>query len=179
MPLPLHNVERFHEPRRDFISLSNLDRTVMSFYLQEYSIANFLTTVDTVCIDITLLSILRFFDPLYYCFHLIFHFWDHFWSHQDPILKSIPTQRHPTWSPVKKLERLHLNGALVTVVICKFHQWQEFFPMHMLVHHVHAQHFFQDLVCSFDSSVSLWVIHSTKVKLGSQGLLETSSKSVS
>jgi hypothetical protein len=129
-----------------------------------------------VRIDITLLSILCLFDPLSYCFHLIFHFLDHFWSHQDPILKMIPTQRHMTWSPIKKLERCRLNRALVTVFICEFYQWQEFFPMLMLVHHIHAQHVFQYLVCSFGLTVCLQVIRNTKVKLSSKGLLETSPK---
>jgi hypothetical protein len=151
----------------------------MQFYLQEDSIANFITTVDTTFIGITLLSILRFFNPLSYCFHLIFHFLDHFWSHQDPILKSIPTQRHLTRSSIKKLERCHLNGALVAIVISKFYQWQELFPTLLLVHHVHVQHAFQDLVCSFGMPVCLRVICSTKVKLGPQGLLETSPKSSS
>jgi hypothetical protein len=151
----------------------------MWFYPQEDSITNFITMVDTVRIDITLLSILCFFDPLSYCFHLIFHFLDRLWSHQDPILKLIPTQRRLTQSPIKKLERRHLNGALVTVVISEFYQWKEFFPTLLLVHHVHAQHVFQCLVCSFGLPISLWVIHSTKVKLGSQGLLETSPKSSS
>jgi hypothetical protein len=149
----------------------------MWFHPQEDSIANFVTMVDTVRIDITLLLILCFFDPLYYCFHVIFHFLDHFWSHQDPILKLIPTQRHLTWSPVKKHEIGHLNGALITVVICKFYQWQEFLPMLLLVHHVHTQHILQDLVCSFGLPVCLWVIRGAKFKLGSQGLLESSSKS--
>jgi hypothetical protein len=148
----------------------------MRFHLQEDSITNFVATVNTVRIGITLLSILRFFDPLSYCFHFIFHFLDRFWSHQDPILKPIPTQRRLTRSPVKKLEKHHLNGALVTFVICEFYQWQEFFPTLMLVHHVHVQHVFQDLVCSFGLLVYLRVICSTKVKLGSQGLLETSPK---
>jgi hypothetical protein len=135
--------------------------------------------VDTVHIDITLLSIMCFFNPLSYCFHFLFHFFDRFSSHQDPILKPIPTQRHQTQSLIKKLKRCHLNGALVAVVISEFHQWQEFFPMIFLVHHVHAQHVLQGLVCSFGLSVSLRVIHSTKVKLGSQGLLETCPKSSS
>jgi hypothetical protein len=59
------------------------------------------------------------------------------------------TQRHLKQSPIKKLERHHLNGALVTIVICEFYQWQELFPMLLLVHHVHVQPVFQDLVCSF------------------------------
>jgi hypothetical protein len=49
--------------------------------------------------------------------------------------------------------------------------------MSLLVHHIHAQHFFQDLVCSFGLPISLRVIRNTKFKLGSQGLLETSPKS--
>ena len=44
--------------------------------------------------------------------------------------------------------------------------------MLLLVHHIHAQHVFQGLVRSFGLPVRLWVIRSTKVKLGSQGLLE-------
>jgi hypothetical protein len=151
----------------------------MRFYPQEDSIANFVTTVNIMRIDITLLSILRFFDPLSYCFHLLFHLLYHFWSHQDPILKPIPNQRRLTRSPIKKLERHHLNGALVIVVICEFYQWKEFFPMLLLFHHVHAQHVFQDLVCSFGLPICIRVICSTKVKLGSQGLLETSPKSSS
>jgi hypothetical protein len=123
------------------------------------------------------MSILRFFDPLYYCLHLIFHLLNRLWSHQHPILNSIPTQGHLTRSPIKELERSHLNGSLVTVVIIEFYQWKEFFPTLLLVHHVHAQHFFQYLVCSFNLPVSLRVIHNTKVKLGSKGLLETSPKS--
>jgi hypothetical protein len=117
--------------------------------------------------------------PFSYCFHFLFHFLDHFLSHQDPILKPISTQRHPTWSPVKKLKRCHLNGSLVTIVISEFYQWKEFFQSLLLVHYVHVQHVLQGLVGSFDLSVSLRVIHSTKVKLGSQGLLETSPKSSS
>jgi hypothetical protein len=178
MPLLLHNVEGSHEPRREFITLSKLDRNIMRFYLQD-SIANFVTMVETVCIDINLLSILCFFDPLSYCLHLIFHFLYFLWSHQDPIVKMIQTQRHPTRSPINKLERHHLNGALVTVVICEFYTWKELFPMLLLVHHVHEKHVFQDLVFSFGLLVCLRVIHSTKVKLGSQGLLETSPKSSS
>ena len=133
--------------------------------------------IDTTCIDITLLSILCFLDPFPYCFHLIFHFLDHLWFHKEPILKPIPTQRRLTWSPVKKLKRRHLNGALITVVICKLCQWKEFFPMLLLVHHVHTQHILQYLVFSFGLPICLRVIHGTKVKLGSQGLLEASPKS--
>jgi hypothetical protein len=151
----------------------------MQFHSQEYSIANIVTMVETMCIGITLLSILRFLDPLFYSFHLIFHFLDHFWSHQDPILKPIPTQRCLTWSPVKKLEWFHLNGALLGVVIRKFYQWKEFFPILLLVHNVHAQHILQGLVCSFNLTVCLRVIRGTKFKLGSQDLLETSPKSSS
>jgi hypothetical protein len=151
----------------------------MRFYLQEDLIANFVTTVDTVRIDINLLPILCFFHPLSYCLHLIFHFLDQFWSHQDPILKPIPTQRRPTRFPINKLERRHLIGALVTVFIREFYQWKEFLPTLPLVHHVHVQHVLQDLVCSFGFPVYLRVIRSTKVKLGSQGLLETSPKSSS
>jgi hypothetical protein len=146
----------------------------MWFHLQEDSIVNFITTVDTMHIDINRLSVLFFLDPLYYCFHLIFHFLDLFWSHQVSILMPIPTQRHLTWSPVKKIERRHLNGALITVVICQFYQWQEFLPTLMLVDQVHVQHVLQYLVCSFGLPVCLWVIRYTKVKLGSEGLLETS-----
>jgi hypothetical protein len=47
----------------------------------------------------------------------------------------------------------------------------------MLIHHVHTQHILQDLVRSFCFPIFLLVIHSTKVKLGSQGLLESSPKS--
>ena len=93
----------------------------MWFNPQEDSIADLVTTVDSTHIDITLLSILRFFNPLSYGLNLLFHFLDHFWSHQDPILKPIQTQGRPTWSPVKKLERRHLNGALVTVVVSKLY----------------------------------------------------------
>jgi hypothetical protein len=77
--------------------------------------------VDSVRISITLLSIMRFLYPLSYGFHLLFHFLDRFWSHQDPILKPIPTQEHPTRSPIKKLKRRHLNGALVTVVMSELY----------------------------------------------------------
>jgi len=140
-------------------------------------ISNLVTTVDTVHIDISLMSILRFFDPFSYCLHLIFHFLVFFWSHQDPILNSIPTQRRSTWSPVKKLERSHLNIALITVVVCKLYQWKELFPMILLVHNVNMQHILQYLVCYFSLLVFLWVICDTKFKLGSQDLLETSPKS--
>jgi hypothetical protein len=136
-----------------------------------------MTTIDTMCIDITLLSILHFLDPLSYSLHLIFHFLDLFWSHQDPILKPVPSQRRPTWSVVKKLERLHLNGALIIVVIHKLYQWKDFFPTLLLLHNIHMQHVLQDLVCSFNLPICLRVICSSKVKLGSQGLLETSPKS--
>jgi hypothetical protein len=134
------------------------------------------TTTDTTRIDITLLPILHFFDPLSYSLHLIFRFLDRFRSHHDPILKTIPTQRHLTRLPTKKIERHHLNGALVIVVISEFNQWKELFPTLFLVHHIHAQHVLQGLVRSFGFSVSLRVIHSTKVKLCSQGLLENSPK---
>jgi hypothetical protein len=144
----------------------------MWFYPQEYLIANIVTTVDMVRIDITLPAILHFFNPLSYCLHFIFHFLDLFWSHQDPILKPIPTQRSLTRSPVKKCERCHLNGAFVTFVIREFHQWKELFPMLLSVHHVHVQHVLQVLVHSFGLPVSLRLIRRTKVKLGSQGLLE-------
>jgi hypothetical protein len=126
--------------------------------------------------DINFLSILHFLDPLSYSLHLIFPFLDHFWSHQGPILKSIPTKRCLTRSPIKKLEGHHLNVALVIIVIGEFYQWKEFFPMLLLVHHIHAKHVFQGLVHSFDLPVSVQVIPSTKVKLDSQGLLETSPK---
>jgi hypothetical protein len=73
----------------------------------------------------------------------------------------------------------HLNGALVTVVVSELYQRQELLPTLLLVHHVHAQHVFQGLVRSFCLSVSLWVIRSTRIKLDSQGLLETRPKSSS
>ena len=155
----------------EFITLSKLDWTLVWFHLQKNSITKFIIAVNVMRIDITLLSILRFLYPLSYGFHLVFHFLDHFRSPQDPILKPIPTQRRPTRSPVKKLERCHLNGALIIVVVCKFYQWQEFFPTLLLVHHIHTQHILQDLVCSLDLPVCFWVICDTKVKLGSQGLL--------
>jgi hypothetical protein len=158
VPFPFHNFERSHKPRRDFSTLSKLDRTLVRFHPQEDSITNFITTVNAMCISITLLSILRFFNPLSYRFHLFFHFLDRFWSYQDPILKSIPAQRRLTWSPVKKLEWCHLNGALIVVVVCKLYQWKELFPMLMLVHHIHTQHIFQDLVHSFYLPVCLKVI---------------------
>jgi hypothetical protein len=176
MPLPLHNLESSHEHRTYFSSLSKLDQNRMQLYPQEDSIANLITSVDMVHINITLVLILLFFNPLYYCLDLFFHFLDHLWSHQDPILQLILNQRRPTWSTVKKLERHHINGALVTVVISKFYQWPEFFPTLLLVHHIHAQHVLQGLFRSFVLPVSLQVIHSTEVKLGSQGLLETSPK---
>ena len=135
----------------------------MWFHPQEDFIANFITMVDMMCIDITLLSILNFFNHLYYCFHLLFNFLDQFWSHQDPILKPIQTQGRPTWSPIKEIKRRHLNGALVTVVVSELYERQEFLPTLLLVHHVHAQHVFQGLVRSFCLSVNLWVICSTKI----------------
>jgi hypothetical protein len=125
----------------------------MQFHPQQDSIANFITMVDTMRIDINIFSIMCFLDPLYYFFHLVFHFLDHFRSHQDPILKLIPNQRPLTRSPIKKLEGHHINGALITVVICKLYQWQEFFPMPLWVHHVHTQHIFQDLVWSLSLPV--------------------------
>jgi len=114
---------------------------------------------------------MRFLDHFSYRFHLLFHFLDLFWSYEDPILKLIPTQRCLTWSPVKKLKRHHLNGALIVVVVCKLYQWQELFPKLFLVYHVHMQNILQDLVLSFCLPVCLWVI------FGSQGLLETTPKS--
>ena len=51
--------------------------------------------------------------------------------------------------------------------------------MLLLVHHVHAQHVLQGLVHLFGLPVSLRVVHSIEVKLGSQGLLETRPKSSS
>jgi hypothetical protein len=93
----------------------------MQFNLQEDSIADLVTTVDSVRIGMTLLSILCFLNPLSYGLHFLFHFLDRFWSHQDPILKPIPTQGRPTWSPIKKLKRRHLNGALVTVVVSELY----------------------------------------------------------
>jgi hypothetical protein len=149
----------------------------MRFHPQEDSIANFVTTVNMMRIGITLMPILRLFYPLSYCFHLVFHFLDLFWSHQDLILKLIPTQRHSTRSPIKKLERRHLNGALITSFICELYQWEELFAMFLLVHSIHAQNILQDLVCFLGLPVYLQVICGTKVKLGSQGLLETSPKS--
>jgi hypothetical protein len=71
----------------------------------------------------TLMSILRFFHPLSYRLYLFFQFLDCFWSYQDPILESIPTQRHLTRSPIKKLKWHHLNGALIVVVVHKLGQW--------------------------------------------------------
>jgi hypothetical protein len=156
----------------------NLIELLCSF-LHKILVFHTVTTVDRMRIDINLLPILCFLDPLSYSFNLIFQFLDHFWPHQDPILKLIPTQMRPTWSPIRKLERPHLNGTLVTVVISEFYQWQELFPTLLLVHHVHVQHVFQGLVHSFGLPVSLRGIHSTIVKLGSQGLLETSPKSSS
>jgi hypothetical protein len=50
----------------------------MRFNPQEDSIADLVTSVDSVRIGITLLSILRFFYPLSYGFHLLFHFLDRF-----------------------------------------------------------------------------------------------------
>jgi hypothetical protein len=147
------------------------------FHPQENSVTNFITTVNVMCIGITFLSILRFFNPLSYHLHFLFHFLDRFWSYQDPILKMILAQRCLTQFPIKKLKRYHLNVALIVVVVRKLYQWQELFPQLFLVHHAHMQHIFQDLVRSFYLSISIWVIHDAKVKLGSQGLLETSPKS--
>jgi hypothetical protein len=93
----------------------------MQFNPQEDLIADLVTTVNSMRIGITLLSILCFFYPLSYGLHLLFHFLDGFWSHQDPILKPIPTQGHPTLSPIKKLKRRHLNGSLVTVVVSELY----------------------------------------------------------
>jgi hypothetical protein len=93
----------------------------MRFNPQEDSIADLITTVDSVRIGITLLSILRFFNPLSYGLHLLFYFLDRFWSHQDPILKPIPTQGRPTRSPIKKLKRRHPYGALITVVVSELY----------------------------------------------------------
>jgi hypothetical protein len=93
----------------------------MRFNPQEDSIADLVTTVDSVRIGITLLLILCFFNPLSYGLHFLFHFLDRFWSHQDPILKPIPTQGHPTWWPIKKIKKCHLNGALVTVVVSELY----------------------------------------------------------
>jgi hypothetical protein len=116
-------------------------------------------------------------NPFSYRLYLFFHFLDHFCSYQDPILKSIPTQRRLTGSPIKKLKRCHLNGALIVVVECKLYQWQELFPMFLLVHHVHTQHIFKDLVHHFCLPICLRVIRGIKVKLGFQGLLENNPKS--
>jgi hypothetical protein len=131
-----------------------------------------LTMVNTTRICITLGSILRFLDPLSYSFHLIFHFLDLLLVPPGPYPQVIPNSRHLTRSPIKKMERHHLNGALVNVVISEFYKWKLFLPMLPLVHHVHSQHIFHGLVRSFGLPVSLQVICSTKVKLGSQGLLE-------
>jgi hypothetical protein len=81
--------------------------------------------------------------------------------------------------PVKKLQRLHLNGALVVIVVSELYYRKEFFPTLLLVHQIHAQHVLQGLVSSLSFPISLQVIRSTKVKLGSQGLLETHPKSSS
>jgi hypothetical protein len=151
----------------------------MRFNSQEDSITKLIIAVDMVRIVITLLPFMHFFTPLFYCLHFLFHFLDSFCSHQDPILKPIQTQRCLIQSPINKRERRHLYGALVIVVIREFHQWQEFFPMILLVHHVHVQHVLQGLVCLFGLPISLQVIHRTEVKLGSQGLMETRPKSSS
>jgi hypothetical protein len=128
------------------------------------------TIADTMCIDITLLAILHFLGVLSYSLHLIFQLLDRFSSHQDPILKSIPTQRNLTWSPIKDIKRRHLNRALVNVFIREFYMWKKFFSMLLLVHHIHAQHVFQGLLYSFGLPICLRVICSTKFKSGSQGL---------
>jgi hypothetical protein len=116
------------------------------FHAQEKLISNFIITVNMMRINITLLSILHFFNSLSYNFHLFFHFLDFFWSYQDPILNSIPAQWHLTRSPVKKLKRCHLNDTLIVFVVCKFYNWQELFPTFLLVHYIHTQHIFQNLV---------------------------------
>jgi hypothetical protein len=116
-PLPFHNIERSHKCRRDFSTLSKLDRNLMWFHQREDSIANLVTTVNTVCIGKTLMLIPNFIDPLSYCLHLIFHFLDLFCSDGDPILNMIPTQRCLMRSPIKKLERHHLNGSLITIAM--------------------------------------------------------------
>jgi hypothetical protein len=117
-----------------------------------------------------------FFNYFSYRLHLLLHLLDHLWSHQDPIRKSIPTQRCLTWSLVKKLKWCHLNHTLVTVIVCKIYQWQEVFPTFLLVHYIHTQHIFQNLVHSLYFSIYLKVIRCTEIQLRSQGLLETSPK---
>jgi hypothetical protein len=117
----LHNLERPHKPRREFSTPSKLDRTLVWFYSQEISITSFIIAVNTMCININFMSILHFFNPMSYRLHLFFHFLNHLWSYQEPILKSIPTQRRPTWSSIKKLKRFHLNGTLIVVAVCKLY----------------------------------------------------------
>ena len=90
-PFLLYNLERSHEPRREFSTLSKLDGTLVQFHPQEDSITNFITTISAMRIDITLLSIMCFLDPFYYRLHFLFQLLDRFWSYQDPILKLIPT----------------------------------------------------------------------------------------
>jgi hypothetical protein len=125
------------------------------FHPQENSVTNFLISVNAMRIDITLLSILHLFNPLYYHLHFFFHFLDCFWSYQDPILNSIPTQWRSKRFPLKEIKWFHLNGTLIVVVVCKLYHWQELFPMFLLVHHVHTQYIFQNLVHSFSLPICL------------------------
>jgi hypothetical protein len=149
----------------------------VQFHPQDNSVTHFIIAVNMMCININLFPILLIFNPLYYRLHLFFHLLDNFWPYQDPILKSIPTQWRLTRSPVKKLKLCHLNGTLLAIFVCKLYQWQEIFPILLLVDYIHTQHILQNLVRSFYLPICLGVIRCTKVQLCSQGLFETGPKS--
>jgi hypothetical protein len=135
----------------------------VQFHPQENSVVNFIITVNAMHISINIMLIFHFINPLSYHLHLFFHLLDCFWFYQNLILKSPLTQWRPTRSSVKRLKRCHLNGTLIFVVTHKVYQWQELFVMHLLVHHIHTQHIFKNLVCSFCLLVSLRVLCCTKV----------------
>jgi len=72
---PFHKFERPQKPRRDFRTLSKLNQTLVWFHPQENSVSNFIVVINVMHINITILPILCYFNPLSYHFHLVFHSW--------------------------------------------------------------------------------------------------------
>ena len=110
----------------------------MRSHLQEYSITHHVLSIYPLCIYILLLPILGLSESLPNLCHLLFHVLDKLRSNGYSILNPIPTQGCPARASTQGFIVWHTYGRMMPIVIGKFGKVQVFFPLNLVIHHIHS-----------------------------------------
>ena len=100
-------------------ALSETDRTLVRTHPQEDSIPNLILSINSLRINILLLSILCLSQALSDQGNLLLHLLNQLRTNRYSIPDPVPTQRCPARSPIQGLIRWHTYGCVVPIVIGK------------------------------------------------------------